>query len=201
MGQFAGELAAAVNALELEFDELRTAAREQLGRLYCPADYPSSLAGLFTIGWEFPSVEPPEYLRRLSPELYWQECQRVSRRFDEAVQLAEQMFLSELGALVSHLAERLAGDADGKPKVFRDSAVENLTEFFGRFTRLNVRSNDDLQALVEEAQAVIGGVEPQQLRDSSALRNHIVGQLSGVQVALDALMVDRPRRNILRRAK
>jgi hypothetical protein len=126
MTQFAEELARAVAALDEEFDQLRLAAREQLGRLYCESDYPASLAGLFAMSWDFPSVEPPEYLRRLSPELYRQECQRVSARFDEAVQLAEQMFLSELGELVSHLAERLSGDADGKPKVFRDSAVENL---------------------------------------------------------------------------
>ena len=201
MCQFAEELAAAVAALDAEFDELRLAAREQLGRLYCEADYPQSLDGLFTMAWDFPSVEPPEYLRRLSPQLYRQECQRVSARFDEAVQLAEQMFLSELGELVSHLAERLSGDADGKPKAFRDSSVENLTEFFQRFSRLNVRSNDELQSLVEQAQAVIGGVQPQQLRDSSALRGQIADELAHVQTALDGLMVDRPRRNILRRAK
>ncbi len=201
MGQFAEELAAAVEALDAEFYELRLAAREQLGRLYCEADYPASLAGLFTMAWDFPSVEPPEYLRRLSPQLYRQECQRVSARFDEAVQLAEQMFLSELGELVSHLAERLSGDADGKPKAFRDSSVENLTEFFQRFSRLNIRSNDELQALVDEAQAVVRGVGPQQLRDSSALRGQVSGELARVQDALDALMVDRPRRNILRRAK
>ncbi len=201
MSKFAEELASAVEALDAEFDELRLVAREQLGRLYCAADYPASLAGLFTMSWDFPSVEPPEYLRRLSPELYRQECQRVSARFDEAVQLAEQMFLTELGDLVSHLAERLSGDADGKPKVFRDSALENLTEFFQRFSRLNVRSNEELQWLVEQAQAVVGGVKPQQLRDSSALRGQIAGQLGSVQAALDDLMVDRPRRNILRRAK
>ena len=201
MTQFAEELDGAVEDLDEEFDELRLAAREQLGRLYCESDYPTSLAGLFGLSWDFPSVEPPEYLRRLSPELYRQECQRVSARFDEAVQLAEQMFLGELGELVSHLAERLSGDADGKPKVFRDSAVENLAEFFQRFTRLNVRSNDQLQALVDEAQAVVGGLQPQQLRDSVSLRGLVAGQLSPIQGALDALMVDRPRRNILRRAK
>ena len=40
MGQFAEELAAAVAALDEEFDQLRFAARAQLGRLYCEADYP-----------------------------------------------------------------------------------------------------------------------------------------------------------------
>jgi hypothetical protein len=65
----------------------------------------------------------------------------MRQRFDEAVQLAEQAFLEELGQLVAHLTERLTGQADGKPKIFRDSAIGNLTEFFQRFRRLNVRSN------------------------------------------------------------
>ena len=45
--------------------------------------------------------------------------------------LAEQAFVSEFAKLVSHLAERLSG-SDGERKVFRDSAVTNLTEFFER---------------------------------------------------------------------
>jgi hypothetical protein len=77
--------------------------------------------------WDFPSVEPPDYLRQLHPDLYAQECHRVRARFDEAVKLAEEAFLVELAQLVSHLCERLSGSDDGKPKVFRDSAVTNLT--------------------------------------------------------------------------
>ena len=41
------------------------------------------------MAWHFPSVEPPDYLQRLNPEVYQRECQRVQARFDEAVQLAE----------------------------------------------------------------------------------------------------------------
>jgi hypothetical protein len=46
--------------------------------------------------------------------------------------------------LVAHLTERLSGDEDGKPKVFRGSAVANLTEFFERLRHLNVGSNEQL---------------------------------------------------------
>ena len=192
------ELEAAVTTLNDHFDELRAAARDRLGSLYDSGDYPASLRGLFGIAWEYPSVEPPDYLQRLDPKLYEQECQRVSSRFDEAVKLAEEAFVSELNRLVSHLSERLSGQEDGKPKVFRDTAVENLREFFSRFRQLNVRSNADLDALVEQAQSVLRGVEPQQLRDNGPRRQQIVSQLAGVQAALDGLMVDRPRRSIIR---
>ena len=192
------ELDEAVERLDEHYGELRSAARDRLGRLFNPTDYPQSLRGLFAASWDFPSIEPPPYLQQLSPQLYQQECQRVQARFDEAVQLAEQAFTDELAKLVSHLTERLSGQEDGKPKVFRDSAVENLTEFFERFRHLNVRSNEQLDGLVAQAQRTIRGVEPQQLRDSASVRQQVATQLAGVQATLDGMLVDRPRRRILR---
>jgi hypothetical protein len=194
------ELAEAVALLDEQYSELKQAARNRLGRLFNPADYPPSLRSLFDVAWEFPSVEPPEYLRQLSPVLYEQEAARVASRFDEAVRLAEEAFTAELAKLVSHLTERLTGQEDGKPKIFRDSAIVNVKEFFDRFRTLSVRSDQQLDDLVSQAQRVIRGVAPQELRENPNLRQHVATQLSAVGAALDGLMVDRPRRSLLRRA-
>lgn len=192
------ELQAAVAVLDDHYSELQAAARQRLGRLFSLSDYPVTLRGLFDVSWEFPSLEPAESLLQLSPELYRQECDRVRTRFQEAVALAEQAFTEELSKLVSHLAERLSGSDDGKPKIFRDSAVENLSEFFERFQQLSIGSDEELEALAGRAQRVLRGVEPQQLRDRTDLRQRIAGQLAGVQSQLEGLFVDRPRRAILR---
>jgi len=194
----AGRLEEAVFDLDQHYDEIRHAARDRLGSLFNASDYPASLAGAFSMTWDFPSVDPPGYLRQVNPELYEQECDRVRSRFAEAIRLAEEAFTAELSELLSHLCERLNGDRDGKPKVFRDTAVSNLTEFFSRFRSLNVGSNEELDRLVEQAQNVLRGVRPSSLRESDGLRQHITTQLSGVQSVLDGLMVDRPRRNIIR---
>lgn len=201
MTEFRNELQEAVQELDEHFESLKATARERLGRLYCSSDYPSSLLGLFDIGWDFPSVEPPTYLRELSPELYEQECQRMQSRFAEAVQLAEQAFIDELTRLVGHLTERLSGNEDGRPKIFRDTAVGNLQDFFQRFRSLNVRSNEQLDGLVSQCQQIVQGVEPQQLRDSQPARQRVATQLAAVESVLDGLLVDRPRRNILRRPR
>jgi hypothetical protein len=201
MREFQDELDEAVRKLNSHYAGLRAAARDRLGTLYNPADYPESLDGLFSIQHDFPAVEPPDYLRQLNPALYEQECQRVQERFNEAVRLAEEAFVAELAKLVSHLTERLSGTEDGKPKIFRDSAVSNLTEFFERFRELNVRSNEQLDGLVADAQQIVRGVKPQQLRDNEGLRQHVATELSRVQSVLDGLLVDRPRRNILRRPR
>lgn len=201
MSEFKEELSEAIVQLDEHYAELKSAARDRLGSLYNPTDYPESLRGMFQVAWDFPSVQPPDYLQRLNPGLYRRESERVAARFDEAVRLAEQAFMEELQQLVAHLTERLSGQVDGKPKVFRDSAVSNMAEFFQRFKQLNVRSNEDLDTLVDQCRGIVNGVEPQTLRDNQGLRQHVAAELGQVQSVLDTLLVDRPRRNILRRPK
>jgi hypothetical protein len=195
------ELNESVWRLDEHYAELKSAARDRLGSLFNSADYPESLRGMFQVTWDFPSVEPPDYLQQLNPDVYRQECERVASRFDEAVQMAEAAFAEELHNLVTHLTERLTGQVDGRPKVFRDSAVENLTAFFERFKDLNLNSDPELDQLLEQCQQVVAGVEPQTLRDNNVLRQSVASELSQVQNVLDDLLVDRPRRNILRRPR
>ena len=201
MADYRTELDDAVAELDRHYGELRQAARQRLGSLYNANDYPETLVGLFGVSWDFPNVEPPDYLMALSPALYDQERARVSARFEEAVRLAEQAFLEEFARLVEHLSERITGAGDdGQPKVFRDSAVDNLAGFFERFRTLNVRSNAQLDELVERAQRAVRGVAAQDLRDSESLRREVASRMARVQSALDGMLIDRPRRRILRQA-
>ena len=192
------ELDKAVTKLNDHYAELRDVARDRLGTLYNAADYPASLTGMFRVEWDFPSVEPPGYLMQLNPSLYEQQRRRMVARFEQAVQLAEDAFVGEFDKLVGHLVERLSGSDDGKPKIFRNSAVKNLHEFFDRFRTLNVHSSEQLDRLVETAQTALGRIGAGQLRGNDALRRDIATQLSAVGSQLEGLMVDRPRRRVLR---
>ena len=185
--------------LASQYDTIKSEAQRRLGTLFNQADYPSTLDGLFDLEVSYPTIEPPNYLMALHPDVYQQEQARVRERFESAVELAEQAFATELQRLTAHLAERLTGLHDGQPKVFRDSAVENLRDFFERFQRLNIRSSPELDALVEQAQQTINGVEPQTLRDSNRLRQMVARDFEQIQASVGDLLVDRPRRNILRR--
>ena len=199
MADYRLELTDAVANLDAHYAGLRRAAAVQLGSLYSDEDYPETLGALFDVAYDFPNVEPPDYLVAMSPQVYEEEQARVVARFEDAVRLAEQAFLAEFARLVEHLTERLEGSNDGgTTKVFRDSAVGNLVEFFARFRDLNVSSNRELDALVEQAQRAVRGVAAQDLRDSAALRARVSSQLARVQNTLDALLIDRPRRRILR---
>ena len=197
MTGFKRELDVVVRELDRHFDTLKSAASQRLGRLFDPSDYPATLVGLLEVAWDFPSIEVPSYLRDIDPDLYRQECQHMQARFEEAVHLAEQAFIDELAKLV-RLTERLAGQDDGRPKIFRDTAIGNLPEFFTQFQSLNVGSNEELDRLVKQCERVVEGVEPQELRDSQSLRQHVATQLAGVQASLDGMLVDGPRRRMIR---
>jgi hypothetical protein len=199
MAGYREKLQEAVRELAAQYDAMKSEAQRRLGSLFNPSDYPQTLDGMFDLEVSYPTVDPPAYLMALNPEVYQQEQARVRERFESAVELAEQAFAAELQRLVSHLAERLTGLHDGQPKVFRDSAVENLREFFERFRQLNIRSNPELDSLVEQAQQTITGIEPQQLRDSVRLRQMVANDFEVIQAAVGEMLVDRPRRNILRR--
>ena len=195
---FRDEMTEAEAELNAVYTEIKADARRRLGRLYNPSDYPPEVRGLFHVEWDFPAVEPPSYLMRLSPEIYEQEQQRVAQRFEEAVRLAEQGFIGEFARLVSHLTERLAKGEDGERRIFRDSMLTNLTEFFERFKHLNLRSSQDLDQLAEQAQQLVQGVTPQELRDNDGLRQHVAAQMTQVQSQLEGMIVEQPRRQIIR---
>jgi hypothetical protein len=201
MQTYRDRLQEAARELAAQYDQIKSEAQRRLGTLFNARDYPSTLDGLFDLEVSYPTIEPPNYLMALLPEVYQQEQARVRERFESAVELAEQAFATELQRLTAHLAERLTGLHDGQPMVFRDSAVENFREFFERFRRLNIRSSPELDALVEQAQQTITGIEPQTLRDSNRLRAMVARDFEQIQAAVGDLLVDRPRRNILRRGQ
>ena len=198
---FQEELVQAEADLNAVYESIKADARQRLGRLYDAGDYPSEIRHVFGLDYDFPSVEPPAYLLRIAPDVYRQEQQRVAARFEEAVRLAEQAFVGELSQLVAHLTERLTAGPEGTKKVFRDSAVGNLTEFFEKFRALNIGSNAQLDSLVEQARQIVRGVEPQALRGQESLRQQVAAQLGQVQAALEGLVIDAPRRRIVRQVE
>jgi hypothetical protein len=177
--------------------EIIEEARQRLKAGFDLANYPQDFACLFAMEWSFVSVEPPAYLAKLCPKVFQEECQKAQNALQESVTLAQQAFVLQFKDLVDSLHERLTPSADGTKKVFRDSAVENLTQFFTRFQSLNITGQADLEALVLEAKSLIAGVEPSDLRNLETLRKDVQAGLGSIQEKLAPLVVNKARRKII----
>lgn len=194
---FRAELADAAGDLQAVYAELRSKAAHDLGSLFNPGDYPPRVDTCFSLAWDYPSTDPPKYLEDLAPELYRREQERIAGKFAEAVRLTEEAFETELAKLVEHLSERLAGDVDGKPQHFRNSTVENLRNFVGRFRELTIAgSSAGLDQLVSQAEQLVANVTPDDLRASTSARDRVAAGMSAIRDQLDGLMVERAKRAI-----
>jgi hypothetical protein len=197
MREYKEQLVVAAANLQLEYEAIKVAAREKLGDLYNPNDYPPSLEGVFDLRWEYPPVDPPNYLMTFNPELYQQEQQRVQHRFETAVVMAENAFAEQLQDMISHLIERLTDEPDGTKKTFKASAIENFKEFYDNFRSMNVRSNAQLDNLIQRATDIVSGVDVKDLRKNTNLRQNLTQQMGEVKTALDNLITNAPRRRVL----
>lgn len=188
--------AAAAGADDVYRTEILPTAQGRLGELFNEADYPMSLLGCWGFDWEYPSVDPPDYLAQLNPALYAAEQARIRARFEEAVAATEQAFVAEFNEFVTRLAERLEPTPDGKAKTFHESTITNLTGFFERFRAMNIGSNADLDRLVTTAQEAVAGVSAKTLRTDALSRGTVRETLATIAEQLGGMMVDRPARRI-----
>jgi len=186
-------------------DELRAAypirLQETQARLSSLADgdLPTAdeVAGKFSIAWKYISYGTPTTLQRLAPALFARERQKAAVQWQEATEEIRTVLRESMAELVTHLAERLSGTReDGRPKIFRDTAVTNLTEFLDLFQARNVTDDSELAALVARAHDLLYDVHPQRLRNNDALRGAVAQSMSQIKATLDTMLMDRPRRHI-----
>lgn len=196
MREFKEQLAAAAANLQLEYEAIKVSAREKLGDLFNFDDYPTTLDGIFEIRWEYPPVEPPNYLMTFNPELYAQEQTRIQQRFETAVTMAEDAFAEQLNNMLEHLIDRLTDKPNGERKILHNSAVKNLVDFYNNFRQMNVRSNAELNRLIQRASDLVGGVSPDNLRQHKNIRETLAAQMSEIKTSLDTMVINAPRRRI-----
>ena len=197
MEVFHGELMNAVDSLAEAYDDLKEDSKVRLADLYNEGDFVDDVRAEFNLTWDFPSLDPPEYLKKLSPKLYEAECARVKSQFSEAVLLQEQMFVAEFSKFVDSMANMLSPAAGGKKKAFRAGTADNLKEFFDRFQDLSVGSNAELNKLVEKAKSAMDGVDYTDLKNSGALKGKMKEAMDEVAEALKPLVIEKPTRKVL----
>ena len=74
MQTYRERLQEAARELAGQYDTIKSEAQQRLGALFNASDYPSTLDGLFDLEVSYPTIEPPEYLVALQPDVYQAEA-------------------------------------------------------------------------------------------------------------------------------
>jgi hypothetical protein len=184
---------ALVDAFCTVYDDEREQARERLNGQFVESDYPTveEIRAKFGLRWSYVSLGVAD---DLPPEMAEREREKLAARFDQVADDVQLALRESLRDLVGHLSERLAVGEDGKKKVFRDSAVGNLTEFLGLFSARNITQDSELARIAAKAQTIIEGVDPEALRGRADIRQEVKAGLESVKASVSALIETKPAR-------
>jgi hypothetical protein len=167
-----------------------------LGPLFDAADYPSSseVAESFALSWGWLAIGVPTGL----PEAIRAEATRkFQSQVDEAAAECRQALYVQLGELLNHARERLTVEPGEKQKVFRDSMLENISQFLQVFESRNAVFNDSqLETLVGQVRQTLVGVTPDKLRQYASVRANVTAQFEQITAALDQAVETRKSRKM-----
>jgi len=193
--QYSEERAELVKAFLANYTALQFEARARLRALYNPSDYPSGsrLGAAFGLTWRMFGIDTPEILGMVSQAAFDREREKAAAFWAETRENVASVLRAELKDLVDHLVERLQDDG-GKPKIFRNSLIENFDQWVALFQSRNLAKDADLAQLVRTVQQTLSGVSADDVRDDTRTRQSVRQSFEQIKSVADKLVVDKPRR-------
>ena len=149
----------------------RRRRKVRLGTLFNSTNYPTraELGHKVTHNYAFAPVPDAKHFAVSAMGHEIQE--RIKEDFEKQVQAKIQGTVVDLYRRLHDAAtaitERLQDDADGNPKVFRDSLVKNVSNILDILPALNMTEDSALNNMGDEIRKAIDGVQPDDLRPKS----------------------------------
>jgi hypothetical protein len=190
------ELEQAKTDLWIAWDLVKEEAKVRLASLYCESDYAFDPRTSVYIDISFPAIEPDQRLLKIAPALFAKEQERLAKKFEEAAIAAQQVLEEEFASMLGSLVEKLNGGEteDGKKRVLKQAAVDNVVEFANRFRACSVGSSEELQKLVDQAEQLATGVSAKGMDQAS--KTSIAEKFSQVKEQLEKSIIVKKERDI-----
>ena len=173
--------------------------KKRLANLSHDPEWPtvSQIMNAYRFEWRFLTFDTPSALKGLSRGLWEREAEKARASIVEVREAGETLLRLKMQELVARMVDRLTPDADGKPKVFRNTLVPNLSEFLDVFdSRNEIVQDAELARLATRAKMLLDGVDSEMLRNEEGVRNAVVGGFAKIQSALDTMVTKKPTRQI-----
>jgi hypothetical protein len=166
MGQFRSEFDSRVRDFIAEYPQLIQEARQRLGTLYDPKDYPASIHDKFS--FPPPAVTPVPSANDFRVNLNSEYVEQIKTDIQKAVEQRQKDSLKQcwerMRDVVSRMTERLGNE---KSPIY-DSLIENARELIQILPALNLTNDPELTQLAEELDGIL--VPPDRLRQDKRLR-------------------------------
>lgn len=195
--EFAATRRQLVDDFIVVYPDLVEEAKIRLRSAFSFKDYvcPEDLKTAFKMEWRYVAFSVPGRLEAISSHLFHKEQEKAASQWQEALDEVRTLLRSHLADLVHHLVDRLSAPGEGgKPRIFKNTLVTNLTEFLDTFNARNLTDDAELADVVTRARRLISGVDTQTLRNSQDLRTSLCTGFTGLQATLDGLVVTEPTR-------
>jgi hypothetical protein len=185
LNELENEYNALVQDFLVSYPDLVSAAAFQLGSLFDRSEYPEvdAIADKFRFNYVFTPVPTAGDFRiDINEQAKAELEQQYQSNFDSRISGAMKEAWSRLHECLSHVSERLEDSGEeNKPKVFRDSLVNNAHELVDMLKVLNVTKDPELERARAMLAQTFTGLEAKDLRESDGARK-------GVKAEVDAIL-------------
>lgn len=192
------ELKKEAAALALRYADAVERQREPLGPHFKITDYlqPEQVVDAYDFDWTFVSFAAPEKLETVSHALaeaaHKKHQERLAAAFDEVLAGLRGTALE----IVSNLAERLTPDEDGRPRVLRSTALDELLNFAQLLPQRNLGDDTKLTDAIKRLVKHAKGTKVEDLRSDETLRSNLRVAAEAARDTLASLVQQGPRRAI-----
>ena len=156
-------------------------------------DYPdaSLFDSAFGIEWGWISFGVPDNVPK---DVQEREYAKLQEKILDAEKEIKAALRIAFGELVEKAVEKLKVKPGEKPPVFRDTMIDNFTEFFQTFRARNLMDDEELNRVVGKAQEILTKITPDALRFRITIREKTAKAFEEVKREVDQLISDAPSR-------
>ncbi len=166
-----------------KYDVLVGSQAFKMGSLFDRSEYPTLLevAGKFDFTSSFsPLPQSGDFRVDIGTEALEALTSDYDAMFTDRFDAAVNDIKDRLMQGIKHLSQRLEYGQDGKPNVFRDTALSNVADMLSRVKVLNISGDEALAAAALEAEQVLACVTPTELRKENDARDHTKAKLDEI---------------------
>jgi membrane-associated HD superfamily phosphohydrolase len=161
----------------------------KLGTMFDREEYPdvTEIADKFRFNVAYlPIPETGDFRVDIGHEAMEEVRQQYEREYEQRLENAMNDVRSRILDSLNHLSERFTDKDDGTRKRFRNNILDSFAETIASVRQLNLTKDQAIEAMADEAEKVIQGVEVDDLKENKDVRDDVRARVDSV---LDAFSI------------